>query len=396
MGSTDYVSYNAVGDEVTRERFASIPVLNFVQALIAACVGYAIAYATGALRSPSPATANPLVPSKGARGTPTAGPPFLAFWRVALTHTIASPVGYSALAWIPYPLLVLVSSCKLVPVMLVSMAINRTVYGARDIASAAIMTTGVLLYSTSSAGEGHGRHAHAGTHADGGGKGGSTAALYTAIGIGLVLLNLSLEGYTNAGQDALLRTHKRMNAWVMMGAMNAWSVLLMGGFLIADFGLRGAGALVPQALQFAGRHPSVLTHIAGFAATGAVAQCFIFLCIEHFGSFVTTTITISRKFATVLLSVALFGHHLAPAQWAGVACVFSGLAMQLAGGGGGGHGRHAKVSAGPERPLSATGATSGGRVIAAVKGGSSGEGGDEAPGDGGSAAQLRRRRSKRD
>ena len=37
------------------------------------------------------------------------------------------------------------------------------------------------------------------------------------------------------------------------------------------------------------------------------------------------TITITRKFLTILISNVAFGHHLSPMQWLGCCLVFSGL-----------------------------------------------------------------------
>ena len=293
VGSTNYGN----------ERFRALPILNLVQGIVATCVGYAV------LRFSKPST-----PSQTSAH-------FVDFFRVSLSHTIASPVGYSALTFISYPLLVLVSSCKLVPVMLVSIIVNHTHYTHRDFLSAFIMTAGVLVYSLSGPSD-HAPHQQ-GFHVE------DTSLLYTSIGIGLVLTNLMLEGYTNAGQDALYRRKGSINSFLMMTCMNSWGVILLTCLLFAEGIVRGSEGMVVYTLLFANRHPEILIHMGGFALCGAVAQCFVFLSIQHYGAFVTTTITISRKFVTVLLSVVIFGHTLGLLQWAGVAAVFTGLAIQL-------------------------------------------------------------------
>ena len=75
-----------------RERFAAIPVLNVVQAAVAACVGFA---ALALLESPGGARHGRAASTPAS--PPTGSPPFTAFLRVSLSHTLASPVGYAAL-----------------------------------------------------------------------------------------------------------------------------------------------------------------------------------------------------------------------------------------------------------------------------------------------------------
>lgn len=51
--------------------------------------------------------------------------------------------------------------------------------------------------------------------------------------------------------------------------------------------------------------------------------------MSNFNSFVTSIITTTRKFFTVLMSVFIFKHDLANMQWVGVGMVFSGLLSEL-------------------------------------------------------------------
>ena len=55
---------------------------------------------------------------------------------------------------------------------------------------------------------------------------------------------------------------------------------------------------------------------------------FIFYIIKEYGSLVNVTVTITRKFFSILLSVVLFSHPVAPLQWVGIASVFAGLLYQ--------------------------------------------------------------------
>ena len=64
-------------------------------------------------------------------------------------------------------------------------------------------------------------------------------------------------------------------------------------------------------------------------ATAAAGQVFIFLTIHCFSSIMCTTITTTRKFISILLSVRHFGHVFSPIQWTSVGAVFFGLYMEI-------------------------------------------------------------------
>lgn len=54
-------------------------------------------------------------------------------------------------------------------------------------------------------------------------------------------------------------------------------------------------------------------------------MCFQIQCLCRTGSLVNVTITITRKFLTILISNVAFGHQLSGAQWCGCILVFVGL-----------------------------------------------------------------------
>jgi drug/metabolite transporter (DMT)-like permease len=64
----------------------------------------------------------------------------------------------------------------------------------------------------------------------------------------------------------------------------------------------------------------------------SIGQIFIFLTITWYSSLVTTTITTTRKFFTILFSVLHFGHSFSFGQWTSVAMVFGGLYISIASG----------------------------------------------------------------
>lgn len=69
--------------------------------------------------------------------------------------------------------------------------------------------------------------------------------------------------------------------------------------------------------------------IAALNATVAAGQVFIFLTINWYSPVMTTTITTTRKFFTILLSVWTYGHDFSTWQWFAIALVFTGLYLAI-------------------------------------------------------------------
>lgn len=326
VGATKYC--DASGEHC--EKFKSIPVMNMVQALAASMLGYSL----WQMYSPA-ATVQPKTKTSGTALT------FWDFLPASLCHTIASPIGYTAMRYIPYPFYMCVSTAKFVPVLIVGWIVNGATPTWSAIAAASVMLTGIVLYSSEQLAK-----TTLVEHP------GMSALTQLLTGVGVTLVNLSMEGYTNAGQDQLRKKAGDMGKdtyqYQLMAMMNGWSVVLLSVFLTGEAAVRGQESYLLSALSFAQRHPAVITHISGFALLGALAQIFIFKCISEHGTFTTTTITVSRKFVTVLLSVYFFQHVLTLPQWVGVVLVFSGLGIQLSSGGGHGHG-HAAPATGSKK-----------------------------------------------
>jgi solute carrier family 35 (UDP-galactose transporter), member B1 len=230
----------------------------------------------------------------------------------ALLHTVASPLGYQAIKLgLPYPLFVLVSSCKLVPVLILSFFFTKR-RAVSDYVSVLILTVGVFLYSEVSVFSGEPI------------SGPSTSVL--ATGIALVLANLLLESTANVVQE---NAFKYVSPLQMQTDMNLWTAALLSLTLAAEYLVLGAQSSFATAAAFASRHPEFLLHAFLFSVTGALAQLFIFRCLKLYGSYTTTVVTVTRKFFSVLLSVFIFHHKLSYLQWIGVLLVMVGLLIQV-------------------------------------------------------------------
>lgn len=228
---------------------------------------------------------------------------FLEYLQLSLLHCLASPFGYAALKHIDYPTVILGKACKLIPVMLMGFVLYRKVYTLQKYSIVMLISTGVSLFMFLSPTSK---------------KSTSSSSLY---GIGLLMVNLLIDGATNSTQDQMFRTH-RMTGTSMMMYMNAFSSILMVIYLaLSNPWTNELGDALSQC--FSNYHLAIDILIFGLA--GAIGQCFIFHTLEHFGSIVLVTVTVTRKMFSMILSVLYFGHSLNLGQWFSVGLVFSGI-----------------------------------------------------------------------
>ena len=243
---------------------------------------------------------------------------------IALTASSAAPFGFLSLSHISFPTLLLGKSCKLVPVMLMNILLYRRKFPLHKYLLVGLVTIGIwlfMLYKPSTK--------------KGGGRESSSL-----LGLGLLGINLIMDGIVNSSQDQLFKTYTqpRVTGPQMMFFMNSFSFLFMLLSLVLPFSsipsfllpLHASGHYneLSHSLEFVRTHPTILKDILLFGLTGSIGQLFIFLTLSLYGSLTLVTITVTRKMVTMLLSVFVFEHQLALGQWVGVGCVFVAVGME--------------------------------------------------------------------
>lgn len=244
---------------------------------------------------------------------------------ISVVSSMASPFGFLALSHISFPTLLLGKSCKLVPVMLMNIVLYRRKFPLHKYALVAMVTAGIWAFMAFKEGVKK--------------TGGRETS--SALGLGLLTINLLLDGVVNSTQDQVFSLYK-LDGPQMMFFMNVFSTLLTSIALILPTSLTPS-FLVPtpdssllepaynalsSALEFIATHPTVTRDILLFSLTGAIGQLFIFLTLSTYGSLTLVTITVTRKMVTMLLSVFVFNHSLTLGQWGGVLVVFAAIAME--------------------------------------------------------------------
>jgi solute carrier family 35 (UDP-galactose transporter), member B1 len=242
--------------------------------------------------------------------------PFQAYWRAALTNTIASPIGYASLKYISYPLMILTKSSKPVPVILIGVVYYGKSYKWYKYLSVALICLGIALFSSSK------------KKASNSTSDSPIPMLDLSIGIVLVLCNLCLDGYTNNEQDLIFSKYES-SSLQLMKYINVWQVIYLLCILVATAIVHQESSELILSLQMTIQSTRLQFDLLEFCICAGVGQLLIFQIMKDFGSLAWVTISVTRKLFTILVSVIMFSHPVKMIQWTGIACVFVGMSIDM-------------------------------------------------------------------
>lgn len=233
--------------------------------------------------------------------------------RLALCFCLASPFGYASLQYIDYVAMNLGKSCKLLPLVIISIFFRGKRIDSTKLFALFLITAGVtgfMLFDGQAASK---KSSSSSLTAD---------WLTSFYGLGLLLINLMLDGAMNTFQDEVF-SQFHVTSFHMMFHMNWISVLMMLVYLVSPI----TGELW-RTLDSLILYPRLFADVCLFGVCGALGQAFVFYTIQKFGAISLVTVTVTRKLFTILLSVAYFGHSLNILQWLSVAVVFAALLLE--------------------------------------------------------------------
>jgi len=225
-------------------------------------------------------------------------PPTMSFVIVGFSYIGAMLFSNEALKYVSYPTQALGKSCKMIPVMLFGFLIRGKKYTLIETLAVLLITAGINVFQS--------------------GKKGGESSVY---GLVLLFLSLVLDGVTGASQDKLQDSYS-LTTHELMFYLNFWAVVLLTVLSIAT-------GQATEGIAYCVANPEIIRFLVIASITSAGGQNFIFYTISNFNSLVLATITTTRKFFTILVSVFFFGHELKQSQWYGVAMVFLGLLLEL-------------------------------------------------------------------
>ena len=242
---------------------------------------------------------------------------------------VATVSSNESLRYVSYPTAVLAKSSKLIPVMLVGLLFEHNAYSTREWIGAALITGGIFTFNLSQ------------MRSDEYSNKKNDNSMY---GLLLLALSLCMDGLLALCQNRMknmscsttkknsvdhsyctptaLETMFWTNAYSLLFILpiSIWSGQFLNGILHIQLSFNSSSSI----------STSLILELALLNMAAAGGQIFIFLTINHFSPLICATITTTRKFCTLLLSVSKFGHIFTTFQWTSIFIVFGGLYLEIA------------------------------------------------------------------
>lgn len=219
---------------------------------------------------------------------------------------MASPIGYLALNYISFPLMVLTKSSKPVPVMAIGIIFYRRTFKWYKYVGVLLLCGGIALFSTKKGGKGGGEGGSGGGVGGGGGGKGipendlllssisnfltsisfpsiDIEAIKICLGVILVGANLALDGYTNNEQDHIF-TKFGATSLQMMKNVNFWQAIILISFLLFKFTLFRTQSEISIAFDMLANSAQLRSDVCWFCLCAAVGQVLIFKVMQEYGS----------------------------------------------------------------------------------------------------------------
>ncbi|SCW00396.1 LAFE_0C03268g1_1 [Lachancea fermentati] len=232
---------------------------------------------------------------------------------ISLMQSTSAPLATYALQYVDFLTYMLAKSCKLIPILVVSLLVYRTQVPLDKRVVAVVVTLGVLIFNLGSRkSRTQGTDIHIGY----------------LKGFSMLTLSLLLDGFTNATQDNLLKRNRSEGRHIITGAhlmfglnlcIVIWNILFLI-FIDPDQG-RSARSMIAM-------DPEIMLYLFTYAICGALGQIFIFFTLEQYGSLVLVMVTVTRKMFSMILSIVVYGHHVTVMQWIGIMIVFGGISTE--------------------------------------------------------------------
>eukprot|EP00758_Cryptobia_borreli_P008749 Tbor_TRINITY_DN5417_c3_g3::TRINITY_DN5417_c3_g3_i1::g.24992::m.24992/K15275/SLC35B1; solute carrier family 35 (UDP-galactose transporter), member B1 len=256
---------------------------------------------------------------------------------IGFAITFATPLGFAAMHRIPYPFVITIKMCKLVPIIVVGTLWHKTHYSSGKYLVCFLVTTGVVMFSyfdwqkTTELQMKKMKNESFKISSD---IPAETSHVYGTLGIIFVVMNLLFDGLVSSSQDVITKgLDITANDLQLMthGSSFIWSFGTLMILELCKMFTDGNTFINPQlspAILFFQKHPSALQDAILMGILHAVGQIFIFRTISAFGAFTLAAITVTRKAGSVLLSILINGHVLGMGQSTALGIVMIGVVLE--------------------------------------------------------------------
>ena len=217
----------------------------------------------------------------------------------AYANVVSSSCQYEMLKYVSFPAQVLSKSCKMLPVMMMSYIVSRKRHGVVDWLVALLVAAGATAFQLGAVEQ--------------------QASAFEAqlTGLMLILAYIASDAFAAAWQAQLFR-----QSGVDIGTMMLWCNLFACVFTLAGFVVT---LEFVEVWRFISANPSALADVLVISTASALGQVFLMLTIKYYGATVFAAIATLRQLGSILLSIALFSHHISALQIGAITLVFAAL-----------------------------------------------------------------------
>lgn len=229
--------------------------------------------------------------------------PLYKFSISSIANILSAWFQYEALKFVSFPTQVLAKSCKIIPVMIMGKIVSRTKYQLYEYVTAGLISFGMVLFMTGSAGESKG------------------SAVTTLTGVFLLCMYMTSDSFNSNWQGELFKSY-RMTSVEMMFGVNMFSSLFTASSLFVQSGFL-------DSVEFGLKHPAFVYDCLLLSVSAAVGQLFIYYTISKFGPVVFTIIMTLRQAVAILLSCLIYKHNVSFMGVFGILVVFLAIFLRV-------------------------------------------------------------------
>ncbi|CAD25244.1 similarity with triose P/Pi translocator CPTR_SOLTU [Encephalitozoon cuniculi GB-M1] len=221
---------------------------------------------------------------------------------LASLSLVSAQLGFISLRYLSYPTLIIAKSCKLLPIALMNFLIYRRTLSSRKYLSLALISVSVLSFSFFD-------------------KKGSSASGFSIIGILVLITSLLADGAINSSQDHIFRNFK-VSSFHMMYYSNLFRFLISFTAILLTDNLRYSIAFIKST-------PEVAPDLFLYSTFNILGQVVIYSMVQSHGSLTLTTVNLTRKMFSILLSLVVFGHKIKKVQALSILGVLGSIALEI-------------------------------------------------------------------
>ncbi|OON17923.1 UAA transporter family protein, partial [Opisthorchis viverrini] len=226
---------------------------------------------------------------------------FRLYFLLALLTVGTIAFSNASITYLNYPTQVIFKSCKMIPVLIGGVLLQRKSYSALEVTAVLVMTVGLISFTLVDV---------------------SVQPSFTFFGLVLVSLALCCDGALGNYQELVMRKLRCCNTELLFYSYTIGFVVLLCGILLS-------GQFLPSVRYFIEHPVKIFGHGVIFSICGYFGLHFVLCLVQSHGALTAVTVTTFRKAVTMILSFILFDKPFAMGYvWSALLVVF-GLYLNL-------------------------------------------------------------------